>query len=64
MAARKDLLKAQAFVQQRLVSALVDREPDSQVPPLRRLSLGLFVSILVGALVAWSSCPTASSCPR
>ena len=52
MAARKDLLKAQAFVQQRLVSALVDREPDSQVPPLRRLSLGLFVSILVGALVA------------
>ena len=51
MAARKDLLKAQAFVQQRLVSALVDREPDSQVPPLRRLSLGLFVSILVGALV-------------
>ncbi len=51
MAARKELLKAQAFVQQRLVSALVDRDPDSPTPPLRRLKLGLFVSILVGALV-------------
>ncbi len=51
MAARKELLKAQAFVQQRLVAALVDREPDDPTPPLRRLGLGLFVSVLVAALV-------------
>ncbi len=50
MAARKDLLKAHAFTQQRLVSALVDRDPDNTSPPLRRLGLGLFVSIIIGAV--------------
>lgn len=51
MAQRKELLKAHAFTQQRLVAALVDREPDDPTPPLRRLGLGTFVSILVAVLV-------------
>jgi type VII secretion protein EccB len=49
MAQRKELLKAHAFTQQRLVAALVDRDPDNPTPPLRRLGLGTFVSVLVAA---------------
>lgn len=51
MAQRKELPKAHAFTQQRLVAALVDRDPDNPTPPLRRLGLGTFVSILVAALI-------------
>ena len=51
MAQRKELLKAHAFTQQRLVAALVDRDPDNPTPPLRRLGLGTFVSILVAAVI-------------
>jgi type VII secretion protein EccB len=51
MAQRKELLKAHAFTQQRLVAALVDRDPDNPSPPLRRLGLGTFVSILVAAVL-------------
>jgi len=51
MAQRKELLKAHAFTQQRLVAALVDRDPDNPTPPLRRLGLGTFVSILLAAVL-------------
>ena len=51
MTQRKELLKAHAFTQQRLVAALVDRDPDNPTPPLRRLGLGTFVSILVAAVL-------------
>lgn len=51
MAARKDLLKAQAFTTQRLVSALVDRDPDNAVPPLRRLGMATFVGVLAAIVI-------------
>ena len=51
MAQRKELLKAHAFTQQRLVAALVDRDPDNPTPPLRRLGIGTFVSILVATVL-------------
>lgn len=51
MAQRKELLKAHAFTQQRLVAALVDRDPDNPTPPLRRLGLATFVSILIAAVI-------------
>lgn len=51
MATRKDLLKAQAFVRQRMVSALVLRDPDNQATPLKRLRTGTFIGVLVGVLI-------------
>jgi hypothetical protein len=51
MAQRKELLKAHAFTQQRLVAALVDRDPDNPTPPLRRLGLGTFVSALIAVVI-------------
>ncbi len=51
MAARKDLLKAQAFTTQRLVSALVDRDPDNALSPLRRLGLATFVGVLAAVVI-------------
>ncbi len=51
MAARKDLLKAQSFTTQRLVSALVDRDPDNAVSPLRRLGMATFVGLLIAVVV-------------
>ncbi len=51
MTARKDLLKAQAFITQRLVSALVDRDPDNAVAPLRRLGMATFVGILAAVIL-------------
>ncbi len=51
MAQRKELLKAHAFTQQRLVAALVDRDPDNPTPPLRRLGIATFVSILLAAVL-------------
>lgn len=51
MATRKDLLKAHKFTSQRLVSALVDRNPDELQPPLRRVFTGTFVSVMISVLV-------------
>jgi type VII secretion protein EccB len=51
MATRKDLLKAQSFVQQRMVSALVLRDPDNPATPLRRLRTASFIGILIGVIV-------------
>lgn len=51
MATRKDLLKAHTFTAQRLVSALVDRDPDNPQPPLRRVGTGMFIGVMLGILV-------------
>ncbi len=51
MASRKDLLKAQSFVHQRMVSALVMRDPDNPATPLRRMRTATFVGVLIGVLV-------------
>lgn len=51
MATRKDLLKAHKFTSQRLVSALVERNPDDLEPPLRRIATGTFVSAMISVLV-------------
>ncbi|MGJ3508244.1 type VII secretion protein EccB [Enemella sp. A6] len=51
MATRKDLLKAHAFVTQRLKAALVSRRPDDAERPLRRLGTGLFASVMIGVLI-------------
>lgn len=51
MASRKDLLKAQSFVHQRLVKALVDRSPDDMTSPLRRAVLGTFAGVMIGVLI-------------
>ena len=51
MATRKDLLKAHSFFSQRMVSALVNRNPDDQTPPLRKIKIGTFISILLSVLI-------------
>lgn len=51
MATRKDLLKAQSFVHQRMVNALVIRDPDNPQPPLRRLRTATFIGALIGVIV-------------
>lgn len=51
MATRKDLLKAHAFVTERLKAALVSRRPDDAERPLRRLGTGLFASVMIGVLI-------------
>lgn len=51
MASRKDLLKAHSFTTARLVSALVDRNPDEAQPPLRRVGTATFVSILLAVVM-------------
>ncbi len=51
MASRKDLLKAQSFTTQRMVNALVERNPDDPEPALKRSRSGLFVSILIGVVL-------------
>lgn len=51
MASRKDLLKAQSFTTKRLVSSMVDRNPDDPVYPLRRTTTSTFVSIMLGVVL-------------
>ena len=51
MATRKDLLKAQSFTTQRLVAALVDRNPDEVLSPLKRSVTAVFVSLMAGVVV-------------
>ena len=51
MATRKDLLKAQSFTARRMVAAFVDRDPDDPTPPLRRVGMATFVSVLLGIVI-------------
>lgn len=51
MATRKDLLKAQAFTSRRMIAAFVDRDPDDPTPPLRRVGVATFVSVLIGVVL-------------
>lgn len=51
MATRKDLLKAHTFTSQRLINALVSRNPDEQQPPLRRIKTGTLVGALIATLI-------------
>lgn len=51
MASRKDLLKAQTFTTQRLVSAFVDRDPDKTTNPLKRVGVATFVSIMLAIVL-------------
>ena len=51
MATRKDLLKAHKFTSQRLVAALVDRDPDDVEPPLKRMVMGTFAGIMIAVLI-------------
>lgn len=51
MASRKDLLKAQSFMTGRLAASFIDRDPDSPTRPLKRVSTGTFVGVMIGALV-------------
>ena len=51
MATRKDLLKAQSFISRRMVAAFVDRDPDDPTPPLRRVGIASFVSVLLGVIL-------------
>lgn len=51
MAQRKDLLKAQAFTNQRLVSAFVNRNPDNPTNPLKTAFTATFVGVMIGVLI-------------
>lgn len=51
MATRKDLLKAQSFTSRRMVASFVDRDPDDPTPPLRRVGMATFVSVLLGVVL-------------
>ena len=51
MATRKDLLKAYGFTSQRLVKALVDRNPEDMSSPLRRVAMGSFASVMIAVLM-------------
>lgn len=51
MATRKDLLKAQSFISRRMVASFVDRDPDDPTPPLRRVGMATFVSVLLGIVL-------------
>lgn len=51
MATRKDLLKAQAFTSRRMIAAFVHRDPDDPTPPLRRVVMATFVSVLIGVII-------------
>lgn len=51
MASRKDLLKAYGFTSQRLIKALVDRDPEDMTSPLRRVTMGGFASLMIGILM-------------
>lgn len=51
MATRKDLLKAQSFTSRRMIASFINRDPDSHTPPLRRVGMATFVSILLGIVL-------------
>ncbi len=51
MATRKDLLKAQAFTSRRMVASFINRDPDDPTPPLRRVGMASFVSVMLGIVL-------------
>lgn len=51
MATRKDLLKAQAFTSRRMIASFINRDPDDPTPPLRRVGMATFVSVLLGIVL-------------
>ena len=51
MATRKDLLKAQAFTTRRMIASFINRDPDDPTPPLRRVGMATFVSVLLGIVL-------------
>lgn len=51
MASRKDLLKAQAFTSRRMIASFINRDPDDPTPPLRRVGMASFVSVLLGVIL-------------
>lgn len=51
MQSRRDQVQAQAHLTGRMISALVNGQPDTPEPPTRRGWLGLVCGILIGALI-------------
>lgn len=51
MATRKDLLKAQSFTSRRMVASFINRDPDDPTPPLRRVGMATFVSVMLGIVL-------------
>ncbi len=51
MATRKDLLKAQSFTSRRMIASFINRDPDDPTPPLRRVGMATFVSVLLGIVL-------------
>jgi type VII secretion protein EccB len=51
MRSRRELVQAHRFVTRRIVAALLHGEPEAPEPPMRRLILSVFGSVLVAALV-------------
>ena len=60
MASRKDLLKAQSFITQRLVASFVDRDPDNATGPLRRVGTATFVGVMIVGLLVLAFVPQLS----
>lgn len=48
---RRDQVQAHSFVVGRLVSGLMQAEPDSRMTPLRRFAVGTIAGVLIGALL-------------
>lgn len=51
MATRKDLLKAQAFTSRRMIASFINRDPDDPTPPLRRVGMASFVSLMIAIIM-------------
>ncbi|GIL31649.1 type VII secretion protein EccB [Actinocatenispora comari] len=51
MRSRREQIRAYRFVTRRIVSALLGGDPEAADPPLRRVGLTTFASVMVGALV-------------
>lgn len=51
MATRKDLLKAQSFTTRRMIASFINRDPNDPTPPLRRVGMATFVSVLLGVIL-------------
>ena len=51
MQTRRDQVQAHTFVVGRLVSAMLRAEPDAQVTPLRRFTVGVFIGTLAGIVL-------------
>lgn len=51
MATRKGLLKAQAFTSRRMVASFINRDPDDPTPPLLRVGMATFVSVMLGIVL-------------